>query len=138
MVSVSFTGTRKGMSPLQEALIMNILKSEDFTEHHHGDCEGADKQFHNLIVDRFKGIRGGLSNLIFIHPPDNDKYRAFCKEGLALPEKPYLERNKDIVDSSPLLIATPHKDDEINKQRSGTWSTIRYAKKQKKDIIIII
>lgn len=135
MVSVSFTGTRKEMSPPQEALIMNILKSEDFTEHHHGDCEGADKQFHNLVVNKFKKTH---TNLIFIHPPDNPKYRAFCKEGTILPEKPYLERNKDIVDSSSLLITTPHKDDEINKQRSGTWSTIRYAKKQKKDIIIII
>lgn len=136
MVSVSFTGTRKRISLSQEALLLDLLNAESFTEYHHGDCIGADKQFHDLIVSRLKNCYS--HNALFIHPPKDNKHRAFCKEGTILPEKPYLERNKDIVDASSLLIAMPHKDDEINKQRSGTWSTIRYAKKQKKDIIIIL
>ena len=44
-------------------------------------------------------------------------------------EKIYLQRNLDIIKNSNILIACP-----INKNkeelRSGTWSTIRQAKKQ--------
>jgi len=143
MASVGFTGTRKGMTLAQEALVIDILKSEDFTEYHHGDCVGADKQFHKLITDKYKrsGMYYGTHSTSFpiiVHPPDNDKHRAFCKEGKILKPKPYLKRNKDIVDSCDLLIACPNPKDEINKLRSGTWSTIRYAKKQGKDIIIIM
>jgi len=136
MVSVSFTGTRKGITDFQESTIRDTLHNHIFTfdDFHHGDCKGADEQFHNLVIEHINKFGGEM----IIHPPDNNKHRAFCEEGTILPEKPYLERNKDIVDACDLIIATPHRDDEINKQRSGTWSTIRYAKKQKKDIIIII
>jgi len=53
-----------------------------------------------------------------------------------MPEKTYLERNLDIVKNSSLLIACP-----INKNkeelRSGTWSTIRKARKHKLTIYIL-
>ena len=45
-----------------------------------------------------------------------------------------LNRNKNIVDASNLIFAFPF-DKEII--RSGTWSTIRYAKKINKPLIII-
>lgn len=44
------------------------------------------------------------------------------------------KRNHDIVDATEWLIATPKKFEEI---RSGTWATVRYAKKVKKPVTII-
>ena len=49
--------------------------------------------------------------------------------------KDYLERNHDIVDETDMLIATPGEEQEV--QRSGTWATIRYARKQKRTILTI-
>jgi outer membrane protein insertion porin family len=45
-----------------------------------------------------------------------------------------LDRNRAIVDSCDVLIACPKGPEE---QRSGTWATVRYARKQKKRIVII-
>ena len=137
MASVGFTGTRKGLSEYQKEMLQHILKKYG-TVFHHGDCIGADEQFHVLAESELPTDL--LDTNIIVHPPDNDKYRAFSSclsKGTILLPKPYLERNKDIVDACDLLIACPNPKDEINKQRSGTWSTIRYAKKQGKDIIII-
>ena len=52
-----------------------------------------------------------------------------------LPPKDYLDRNHDIVDQTDLLIATPKENTEV--LRSGTWATIRYAKKINKPTWII-
>jgi predicted Rossmann fold nucleotide-binding protein DprA/Smf involved in DNA uptake len=50
-------------------------------------------------------------------------------------KKPYLDRNKDIVRVSIGLIAAPKTNKE--EQRSGTWSTVRYATKTGKPLIIL-
>ena len=52
-----------------------------------------------------------------------------------LPEKEYIERNHDVVDTCDLLIAMPNTELEV--VRSGTWATIRYARKLKKVIVIL-
>lgn len=49
-------------------------------------------------------------------------------------EKPYLKRNIDIVDNTDILIGCPSGEEIV---RSGTWHTIRYAKKQNKKIMMI-
>ena len=127
--SVGFTGTSKGMTEKQEKEVSHLLTKlkKDHTELHHGDCIGADAQAHKLAkCAKMKVVK---------HPPINPKARAFSKGGKTLPEKDYLKRNRDIVDAADILIATPKgKKEEI---RSGTWATIRYAKKKKKKIKII-
>jgi hypothetical protein len=50
--------------------------------------------------------------------------------------KPYLSRNKDIVLETELLIATPGEEEE--QIRSGTWSTVRYARSLKRMINIVL
>ena len=45
-------------------------------------------------------------------------------------------RNKDIVNSCDILIACPENDKEVI--RSGTWSTIRYAKKINKTVLLFV
>lgn len=102
-------------------------------EYHHGDCRGADEEFHKWITAHdMRPIK------IVIHLPDNSYKRAFCGSFGNLewrPQKPYLDRNLDIVTETDLLIATPKEYTEV--LRSGTWSTIRYARKQMKPIYIV-
>lgn len=125
-----FTGNRYGLSEIQVEKILNLLEKEQGEiEVHHGDCVGADEQFHK-ICEKYKNIK------IVIHPPTDDKFRAFCKSEYITDPKPYLKRNDDILKSCEILIACPLNEKEI--LRSGTWSTIRKAKKNKKEIHILL
>jgi hypothetical protein len=72
---------------------------------------------------------------IHIHPPTNEKYRALKKSPFINDPRPYLDRNKDIVDASHMLIAIPNSPKE--EERSGTWSTIRYAQKKGVPVMLI-
>ncbi len=94
------------------------LSTNPVEEVHHGDCTGWDEQCQ--VIAEFVGVK------TVAHPPDNDDFRAFTKSAIILPSKPFLDRNKDIVNAVDFLIAAP---DGPEKQRSGTWSTVRYAKK---------
>lgn len=126
-VSVGFTGTRKGMTDRQKMVFIMVIAQLEPDEFHHGDCVGADAEAHNIA--RKFGAK------IFIHPPDNNSMRAFKEGGIFHEPKPYLDRNKDIVCSSDIMIATP--DSSVEKVRSGTWSTIRYAVKLKRSVYVI-
>lgn len=99
----------------------------DYDEVHHGDCIGADADMHQRATENYLRTVG--------HPPSDPKLRAFCEFDELWPEKPYLDRNKDIVDSCHVLLATPKESTE--QQRGGTWSTIRYARKKKKPVLIV-
>jgi hypothetical protein len=48
---------------------------------------------------------------------------------------PPLDRNKMMVDDCEALIATPRL--MVEELRSGTWSTIRYARKCRKPVHIV-
>jgi hypothetical protein len=65
----------------------------------------------------------------------NQKYRAFLQAHITCEPKGYLDRDHDIVDMSYLLIATPQTFDE--QTRSGTWATVRYARKLRSKLLII-
>ena len=125
---IGFTGTQIGMNPNQKKRITKWIEehSSEITEAHHGDCIGADADFH-AIVSEHSHIR------IIGHIPDKNDKRAYCKFHEEREPKPYLVRNKDIVNESEFLLATPKERTEV--LRSGTWSTIRYAKKKIHGII---
>lgn len=132
-MKIGFTGTQKGMNDFQSyvfAYIIDGLKPSMLNafEFHHGDCIGADAQAHRIVMSTHAEI--------VIHPPKNNSKRAYCKSSNILPEKEYLERNRDIVDWSDIIIATPFEDKEI--LRSGTWSTVRYAKANNKFVYLIL
>lgn len=127
-MKVSFTGTRKGMNEEQKTLFEEILKELKAHALFHGDCIGADNDAHV--------IANALNIEILKRPCVLLDQRAHTKEGICIaePEQP-LDRNKKLVDDGEILVATPAGMDE--EQRSGTWSTIRYARKVEKPIIII-
>lgn len=129
-MKVGFTGTQRGMTDRQLSKVDSMLRAlaapAPIDEFHHGDCIGADEQFHQAVNDPER---------TFIHPPEDNSKRAWCHSCHILKPKPYLERNHDIVDSVDVLIATPKTNYE--ELRSGTWATIRYAMKKDKKVMVI-
>jgi hypothetical protein len=104
-------------------------------ELHHGDCIGSDANVHEMVFEM--GWR------IVVHPPTDPKKRAWVARTkfwdplrcATVPELPYLDRNKAIVDQTLFLLATP--GEKEMKQRSGTWSTVRYAQKLKRPVRLL-
>ena len=129
LTSLGFSGTQNGMSIHQKDGVWSILQAFQPREVHHGDCVGSDEEFHNLCIDFVP------RPAIHVHPPDNPNRRAFCIEDFIYPEKSYMERNDDIVLYSHALVATP-KGTEV-RIGSGTWATIRRARKKGIPIYII-
>ena len=127
-IKIGVTATQKGATEAQLATFERLLRSNlRPAELHHGDCIGGDEQAHNLAFPL--GIR------TVAHPPTNGKARAYCLADYSLKPRPYLDRNKDIVNAVDVLLAMPRLDQE--ERRSGTWSTVRYARQVKKPIGII-
>lgn len=92
-----------------------------------GDCIGADDQAHEIAV--------ALGLRTVGHIPTMDRRRAFKTYDEERPPYPYLVRNHHIVDESEALIGLPESMQEH--LRSGTWSTVRYARRVGRPIIII-
>jgi hypothetical protein len=150
MFRVGFTGNHNiGFTDKQEKIFKDIIlefaNEKDQIEFHHGDCIGADAEAHDIVQAYntlfWKTKIPKTKKQIFpriiieIHPPINPKARAFKQGDLTHSEKEYIQRNHDIVDTSDILIAIP--SGYIEKKRSGTWATIRYAIQQGVPIWII-
>jgi hypothetical protein len=71
-------------------------------------------------------LRPDLGCAIVIHPPAIETQRAFKTAADVRAPKPYLDRNKEIVRETALLVAAPA--EAVEQLRSGTWSTVRYAR----------
>ena len=121
---LGFTGTQEGMSQHQkEQFVLKMLELSP-TEFHHGDCIGADAEAHDIVREFFPNVK------IVIHPPIADSKRAYKRgDEYKLPET-YLKRDHIMVDATEYLVGTPKQNAEI--LRSGTWATIRYARKTSK------
>jgi hypothetical protein len=124
-----FTGTQHGMTDAQKATLRDFLAAGS-GEFHHGDCIGADSEAHDIADEC------GYS--IVLHPPTNPAKRAWrvVPNHMMKREKPYLDRNKDIVLDTIALIAAPA--EPIEQPRGGTWSTIRFGLKQGRTVILIL
>ena len=127
-VHVTVSGTRVGMTKCQREACTRLLRELPHdVEFHHGDCRGVDAEFHNLVYQ----IRGSVT-LLHIHPPTLDKDRAFCKpeqmSTTVYDTRDYIKRNRAMVDACNVVYAFPKSRVE-QKRGSGTWATIRYAKK---------
>lgn len=112
------------MTREQRDMLTRLLDGSEF---HFGDCVGADAQACKIAYQ--KGM------YIIKHPPINQSKQAFCDADEERTPKDYLQRNYDIVDESDVVLATPKEIDE--QLRSGTWATIRYARRTNKKLIII-
>jgi len=133
-VRVGFSGTRAGMTPQQRKRIRELIERGDISEAHHGDCIGADQGLHDMLY----AVRAREFEIV-IHPPEDARFRAYCRGDRTEPAKPYLERNKDIVRASTVLWAAPKEASEPEPARGqGTWSTIRYARKRGVPVLVVM
>ena len=128
MLKLGFTGTQREPNNLQRRELVNLFAELHPFELHHGDCIGADHLAH-MLARR-------LDQRVILHPPKFGDKRAYCDFDVSMPPQPYLCRNHNIVLATQRLVAVPATSEEYT--RSGTWSTVRYARKLKRPIIIIV
>lgn len=137
-MNIGFTGTRYGMTYPQKRVALAILQDwkalipeRDEITVHHGSCIGADSEVHELA--KLVGLR------IVIHPPEDESKMAHLgiddPDVTILPSKPYLARNRDIVETSSLMIGCV--DSYEPHEHSGTWYTIDHANKKEIPVMIV-
>lgn len=142
MKKIGFTGTREGMTVRQGhsfvSTLLEFTKGGEF-EFHHGDCIGADDDAQFLIE-----YDGRLAKSVFrivIHPghsafdATNDSKRANNRADEIRESKTHFARNRDIVQETDLLIVCSVSNPIP--RTGGTRYTYDYAKKLKKNIIVI-
>lgn len=129
--NLGFTGTRHGMSDLQwnrvAAMVGGLYGWRGPFVAHHGDCVGADSEFHWIC-------RWSASDAtIEIHPgPSGDVARqAGCDGDVRHEGKPHMARNADIVTASHAMIAAPRE------ATGGTVGTINIARRVGKPLAIV-
>lgn len=134
LMTIGFTGTRQiekisalRLDLLYKKIIFYKIDYDLELTLLHGCAFGADSYFHSIGINENIPIIG--------RPTYNRNFDLRDFEYLHLPEAP-LTRNKKIVDDCDILIALPI-DKDVEELRSGTWATIRYARKQNKQIIMI-
>jgi hypothetical protein len=126
---IGMTGARDGMTEEQKKTFARGIAHFKATTLHHGDCIGADADAHDIASAE------GLS--ITIHPPEDDKLRAFKREEGDQEHEPlgYFVRNRNIVNDSEILIGFPKTYFET---KGGTWYTINYGKRQGKPVYVVL
>jgi hypothetical protein len=128
-MKVGFTGTRAGLSMHQDEQFKRWMRANTPDEFHHGECSGADEQA-VWEATRYSAVR------VVAHPCHYAAMRGRTIVGLSAethPAKPPLARNRDIVDACDVLLACP---DGPERLRSGTWSTVRFARRQGVRVVI--
>ncbi len=124
---IGFTGTRKGLSSKQMMALDAWVKENEshITGLLHGCAIGADV----WMVRRIKACSKFIP--VYGYPCHIEKDTA--KDAIKMSDTVYrkarpLDRNRTIVSHCARLIACPALMEE--EQRSGTWATIRYARKE--------
>lgn len=138
-LTVGFTGTQEGMTARQCDLLEEYLRgaleyaraSNLRPVFRHGDCIGSDDQAATMA--RWLGFH------VVAHPCTIEAKRSYNpNSNVVLAPQPPLDRNKIIVRNSDWMVATPKEEfREQEPVRSGTWATIRYARKLEKHVTII-
>lgn len=130
-LKVGVTATRHGLTDEQsralEEVLWSLERNRGGREFHHGDCVGGDEVGAVLAA--------GMGYHTVAHPGRVGHLRAYHPSQTVMPVADYLVRNRTIVDTCDVLIACPRELTE--QQRSGTWSTIRYARSVRRWHIVV-
>jgi hypothetical protein len=127
---VGFTGTRQGMTRAQWDYVNEFLdRGATGSSFHEGDCVGADNEAFALAAS--KGY------VTHSWPPVDPRFRAFLPADVEHSTAGYATRNLSIVRSSQILLAAPP-GTENNHPRSGSWMTIRMARRADIPVAIVL
>jgi hypothetical protein len=125
-MKIGFTGTRNETTLEQRnAFRIRFDRARPPIELHHGCCLGADEDA--MSIGAYRHVVG--------HPPTDRSFWSSYANDLSnevREPKPYLERNKAIVDETDELWAMP----DSPESPGGVWVVIRYARKLKRPIAI--
>lgn len=123
----TLTATQEGLWFSQLISLKWVLTTNAVTEVNHGDCVGGDAEGH-LVAH----AAGCLTNCY----PSTLKHKRAWTAGHAYVHEPLppLVRNRLMVDRGSMLIATPSGPERL---RSGTWATVRYARKLQLPVDVI-
>lgn len=127
---VSFTGTRAGMTAAQEKTVERLFRSfanPPMGSIAHGNCIGADAQAH--------AIARRLNFTAMAWPANIAGMQALTDARVMAKPAPPLARNRKVVDAGGRLVAAPVGFGE--ELRSGTWATVRYARKRGKLVFVV-
>lgn len=125
-MKIGVTGTREGATLEQIDQVTEFLQRHQGTdnEFHHGDCRGVDVQV--------AAIARELGYKIVCHPPLSDEQQGFFGGDIVHEPKGYLQRDRNIVDSTEVLLVVPLQTEW--QPKGGTWYTHDYAVKTKKPV----
>lgn len=117
---LGMTGTRNPITDAQRKWLRDVVSNTG--QLHHGACVGADEEGHAAAML--------VPTVIVVHPPTDERlmmpsWKWTQREAIyVMTAKPYLERNRDIVNDTDRMIALP---DGPERPKGGTWYTVRYA-----------
>lgn len=127
---LSITGTRKGLTEAQFDVAKQFIIEDDCIEVlHEGDCAGVDQQVTLMFQDIAPEI------WVVCHPAIRVGTRAYGEYDEIREGKGPLIRDQDMVDEGDYLWAFPCSEEIV---RSGTWTTVRMARKKGIPITIIM
>ena len=148
---LGFSGTRKGMTPAQRAALPSVLAALP-ERVLHGGAVGSDTEFDEWIAPI---IANSQTAFIEIYPATDERRvywgnhdRGFpgcrgiivkavaCSDHFESRPWPPLERNRIIAERCDALLACPSEPTE--QLRSGTWATVRYARKAGKPVTFVM
>lgn len=128
MMMVAITGTRQGLSLQQKATLELWLAFHPLNCLCHGAAYGTDE---------YLAVRANEGTHVIAFPCNlkgQTSEKAIQASDEVFDAEPPLERNRAMVDYAMELIAFPRLMEE--EQRSGTWATIRYARRRNVPVTI--
>lgn len=134
-MKVSYTATQRGITPVQSVNLRINLEELKPTCFIHGGCIGGDDEGDEIAAEL------GIPRFVFPSdipgkrvPDEVLKARGGSKVTIMPPEPP-LKRNPKIVRAGDYLIGCPKERKETI--RSGTWTTIRAARKRGIPVLVL-
>ena len=129
-MKIAFTGTTRGMTGWQMQRLHEALceRAKGHWQFHHGGAPGADRQAHYLAREL------GCEDLHVWLPVGKtwaEEAGTTVHHTRLLP----LRRNHLVIGGADVVIAAPYQRDEI--RRSGTWATVRYARKANITVVLL-
>lgn len=134
MTEIGFTGTQRTMTLAQHTLLvteLETLRAGGADLMVNGCCEGSDRIAWRIWRD--------LGGRFCLRPGDRGQFRWACDvardEDMVHSPIGYMPRN-DLIAEAPTVVATPREESEID--RSGTWATVRRARRHGSALAIIL